>query len=389
MNELAALVRFVHLAAAIALAGGFGFRLLVAPATFAGPTPLRRFRWCVGVIFATLLLGLWLQAANVGGSLSTDFPTLTMLLTETQFGKVWMARMALLFGIAALVQWWPSNLALGFALSAAFLAALAFAGHAAAADGTALILQLSADALHLLVSGLWLGGLIPLASLLRECNRMVDAEHFALAQGVTRRFSNLALASVILLIATGSYNAWNLVGGFAPLFGTPYGHLLLFKLGLLVPLLIIGAKNLLRLKPTILAAKDRGEEAATALRTLSRNIAVEIFLGIVILLIVGHMGVTPPARHVRPDWPLSFRWDWSVLEKAPKAFAEVQRAAVWIAIGGIAVLTAIFRGRRRLLVTLIGMGTLSYGINIVHQAVMIDAYPDTYKRPPSPTKQFL
>ena len=60
-------------------------------------------------------------------------------------------------------------------------------------------------------------------------------------RNATRRFSTLALASVIVLICTGLNNAWNLVGGFAPLFGTDYGKLLLVKLGLLVSLLAIGS----------------------------------------------------------------------------------------------------------------------------------------------------
>ena len=44
-----------------------------------------------------------------------------------------------------------------------------------------------------------------------------------------------------MLICTGLNNAWNLVGGFSPLFGTHYGKLLLVKLGLLGPLLAIGS----------------------------------------------------------------------------------------------------------------------------------------------------
>jgi len=400
MSELAGLVRFVHLTAAIVLAGGFGFRMFVARPAFASAkdssatlerfiqrSQLRNFRWCVVVLFVTLLLSLWLQAANVGGSSFPTFSSLFNLMTETQFGRVWLIRMALLIVIAVLVkqstlkQAPTSFLVLNFTLSAALLLALAFAGHAAAADGIDLLLQVSADALHLLASGAWLGGLLPLVSLLRACNRNDDAGNLAVAREATRRFSNLALASVIVLICTGLYNAWNLVGGFASLFGTAYGKLLLAKLGLLLPLLAIGAVNLFRLKPTLVASSDRAGETSGALRSLSRNVIIEVLLGLAILLIVGHMGVTPPARHVQPDWPFSFRWDWTVLEKAPKAFAEAQRGTIWLAIGVVALIGGIFQRRRRLLATMIGIGAIAYAIHVVHQAVMIDAYPDTYKRP--------
>ena len=264
MSELAALVRFVHLTAAIVLAGGFGFRLFVARPAFASAkdasatlehfiqrSQLRNFRWCVAVLSVTMLLGLWLQAANVSGSSLPTLSALFPLVTETQFGRVWLIRMALLIVIAVLVKRKPTAnepanlLALGFTLSGCLLAGLAFAGHAAAADGAEFVLQVSADALHLLASGVWLGGLVPWSYLLRECNRNGDATHFAVAREATRRFSNLALASVIVLICTGLYNTWNLVGGFAPLFGTTYGKLLLVKLGLLLPLLAIGAVNLI------------------------------------------------------------------------------------------------------------------------------------------------
>ena len=400
MSELAALVRFVHLTAAIVLAGGFGFLLLVARPAFARATQrsdslpnyywrsqLRLFRWCVAVLVMTALFGLGLQAANVSGAASTSFQSVVLLSTETQFGRVWLARLALLIVIAILLTGRTEThatalfLGLGFTLTAGLLAALALAGHAAAADGLALALQLSADGMHLLASGVWLGGLVPFACLLRQCRRNGDATSIAVAQEATRRFSNLALASVIMLIGTGIYNTWNLVGGFAPLFGTAYGKLLLIKLALLLPLVSIGAINRLRLKPAIVKSSDRAEETSVALHRLSRNVIIEVSLGVVILLIVGHLGVTPPARHVQSEWPLSFRWDWSILEKAPKAFAEIQRGAIWFAVGVIALIGAIFRRGRRLLATIIGLGGLTYAINLVHQAVMIDAYPDTYKRP--------
>jgi hypothetical protein len=70
----------------------------------------------------------------------------------------------------------------------------------------------------------------------------------------TRRFSALGLVCVTVLIATGAYNAWTLVGALPPLFGTSYGQLLLIKLALLLPLIAVAAVNLLKLKPRILAS---------------------------------------------------------------------------------------------------------------------------------------
>src|SRR5581483_7098268 len=92
----------------------------------------------------------------------------------------------------------------GAILSALLLAAVAFAGHASAADGPAFVLQVCVDALHLLATGLWLGGLAPLLLLLRQGRQSRAAGAARVSATAARRFSNLALASVALLIARRS-----------------------------------------------------------------------------------------------------------------------------------------------------------------------------------------
>src|SRR5581483_8822632 len=91
------------------------------------------------------------------------------LITTTQFGRVWLARMIVALLIGALLLGEPRKQAssaigdgAGAILSALLLAAVAFAGHASAADGPAFVLQVCVDALHLLATGLWLGGLAPI-----------------------------------------------------------------------------------------------------------------------------------------------------------------------------------------------------------------------------------
>ncbi len=407
MSDLAAVARFIHVTATVLLAGGFSFTLFVARPAFrrAGSRSLTDFatfvniqfhtaRWCCLAILVSALLGLSIQTVNVSRAsndasfaLNTVFP----LLTETQYGKVWLARMLLGLILAALL-WFglhkPNGkdavgpLVLEFSLSACLLASLALTGHASAAEGTTFVLQGSADALHLLASGIWLGGLAPLAILLHQCNHKNETAALAVAGAATQRFSFLALLCVAIVIATGSYNAWNLVGGFAPLFGTAYGKLLLLKVGLLLPLLGVAAVNLMRLKPQIVNANSiQRAETVARLKRLTRNVGVEILLGIGILLVVGYMGITPPARHVQPDWPFSFRWDWSVLDNAPRAGIAFQRAMVWGAIAVIAFIAASARRRRRSLTIAIGLGALGYAATTVDALVSTDAYPTTYKRP--------
>jgi putative copper export protein/mono/diheme cytochrome c family protein/peroxiredoxin len=406
MTELSAFVRFTHLAAAVLLVGSYGFILLIArPAAKSAGSAANRIavshssfhrrvtRASLVTLFVSALCALWLQIINVTdptASASINFRGVAPLLTETLYGKVWLARIALI-GFLSFFLISRGNrtkeesipaLVGGCILSAALLTSISLSGHAAAAEGLNLAVQIFLDGSHLLASGFWLGGLVPLFVFLRNCNATNDANALIITREATQRYSRLGLICVTMLIVTGAYNAWILVGSLPALFGTPYGRLLLIKLALLLPLLGIAAINLKHLKPSIVAAPtDQPERIATLAKKLRRNVIIEACFGIMILFIVGSMGVTPPARHVQPDWPFSFRWDWSSLAKLPKARTEVERGVVWAAVGGIAVLTAFARRRRRIVSAAIGVGALGYAGYIIHAAVLIDAYPATYKRP--------
>ena len=185
MNELSALVRFLHLTATVLLAGGFSFLLFIASPAFARAGlkrnsigtiflqwQVRHARWCLAVLFVTAVIGLWLQAMNVSESASAPYlgpSALAPLLTGTQFGHVWLGRMVLQILFAALLalearrsierdsRWFTT---VGFALSIGLLVSLALAGHASAAEGAAFGFQVSSDAVHLLACGIWLGGLV-------------------------------------------------------------------------------------------------------------------------------------------------------------------------------------------------------------------------------------
>ena len=319
-----------------------------------------------------------------------NFAAIFSLTTETQYGRVWLARMVivLLLGLLLIAQSRQQDAPVsaaalfgGALLSFSLLVALAFAGHASAADGSAFVLQVSSDALHLLAAGFWLGGLLPLALLLRRSQQTMVVDSYASARIATRRFSpgdgERCAPHRQRRIQCLESRRW-----FRTVVRHGVWELLLLKLALLLPLLAVGAMNLLRLKPRILkTSANRPEEIAVHLKLLWRNVIIETAFGIAILLVVGYLGVTPPARHVQPDWPFSFRWDWSVLDKAPKARAEFDRALIWAAIGVVALGAALARRRRRIVATVIAVGALGYAIHTADTIVSIDAYPATYKRP--------
>ena len=169
----------------------------------------------------------WLQAWSPS--------LLKTVLSQTQFGKVWLLRLALLV-LLALGQFLRSRFApqgrrtldaVGAVLAGMLVGAIAWAGHAAAGEPAVRPLQLAADFVHLLAASLWLGCLLPLALLLLASRRPRGAAWQPLARRAVLRFGDLGLVSVGLLAVTGLANAWILVGGVGGLFGTAYGHLLL------------------------------------------------------------------------------------------------------------------------------------------------------------------
>ena len=149
----------------------------------------------------------------------------------------------------------------------------------------------AADVAHLLAAGAWLGGLVPLASLLAKVRHVSE---LAFATKVTRRFSTLGLIAVGTILLTGVMNSYILVGSIAALTDTDYGRLLLVKLSLFGVMLSIAAVNRFRITPGL----SNSRSGAIAARQLQRNSLVEAGFGLAILGIVGALGALPPGSHI-------------------------------------------------------------------------------------------
>jgi putative copper export protein len=123
---------------------------------------------------------------------------------------------------------------------------LAFApglsGHAASA--TPMALSLMADAIHMLTAGAWVGMLALLTFVATPMVRAHEPDKGAEAtRAMVGAFSPVALGSVGLLVASGVYAGWRLVGSFEALFNTRYGAALLVKVALLIGMLTLGGIN--------------------------------------------------------------------------------------------------------------------------------------------------
>jgi putative copper resistance protein D len=409
MTAALALVRAVHLGAMIGLVGSLAFALLVLRVAPAGAGRdlivrcdarlVRTAWWCLLVSLASALAWLALYtaaAASAGLSGAFDPETLTRVLARTSFGRVWLVRMSLLVvagGVLRLhaqerdAQDWVAVRVECFALGAGVLAALAWTGHAVTVEDVPWGLAPAVDAVHILASGIWLGGLLALAQLLMLIGRSPQVDVVRAIVGAVRRFSALAMAAVLTLVFTGAVNAWALAGDVAGVVGTSYGWLLLGKLALLVPLLGLGAFNRWWVTPRLAARVVSGDEgsASLAIRHLRWSVAAETVLGMGLLLIVGRLGVTPPARHVDPWWPFAVRLSWTLARAAPATPIWFAGGALFALAGLVALTYAIRRRMTSRWPAVAGAALLAYGVILGLLAFpVIDAYPTTYLRSPVP-----
>lgn len=172
---------------------------------------------------------------------------------------------------------------------AGLVAAELLAGHTLTTQPIWLVL--GADAVHVLGSAVWVGGLAALFLVLR---RGRDAET---AAGWISHFSTMAVWSVLALGAAGLVLASAEVRTVGALTSTTYGWTLVAKVGLAAAVIAAGAYNNRLLVPAIRRAADEsmpsGESAVATLtrpRTaawskLRRNVGLEV-IGIAVILAV-------------------------------------------------------------------------------------------------------
>ncbi|MFF5518414.1 copper resistance CopC/CopD family protein [Streptomyces coeruleorubidus] len=229
--------RYLAYLAAALLVGTVAFALLCRPAD---TSPLRRplvvAWWTLLGSTAVLLLLRAPYETGAGPAAAFDLSALERTLTSRP-GLALLARLAVLLLTAAFLlrlsrrrdHHEPVVRALGATLAVALALTWAAAEHASA--GIQVPVAMTSSVLHLVATGVWLGGLVALLLTLRGAS--VDA-----LTEVVPRFSRIAFASVTVLAVTGLYQSWRGLGTLAALTGTSYGRLLLAKLVAVTALLL-------------------------------------------------------------------------------------------------------------------------------------------------------
>jgi len=292
-RRLTLLTRWAGLAALAALLGGLAVAVLVLPPDDDG-LARRLVSWCRSWIVVLLVTGaseLLLRARTMsGGELVAGLAAVPAVLAHTHFGTVLIVRFAALVGLLALIGrrgGAARTLAGGLALALAYTTALV--GHAA--DRGDLSASALVDWLHVTAAAVWTGGLFCLASVvLGEAQRWTRTR----LAGSLGRFSTLAGVCLVVVVASGVFNAWERLGALDALWTTTYGAILAVKILLVATVASLGAATRFAVLPRLRA--DPIPPGRTDLR-LGRYVAFEAALALLVFGCTALLTESTPPRH--------------------------------------------------------------------------------------------
>lgn len=256
-----------------------------------------------GAVLVGSLAGLLTQTSILAGSISEGLrlSSLSAVITTMALGPATLARCAAAAVALSLVLALPLRrtlcivcVALGLVVNASF----AWTGHGAATEGPLGLVHTTADVVHTLAAGVWIGALVMFAGLLHGAGR-----HRATDQALHRAlqgFAGVGTALVAVLIATGLVNSWFLIGPthLSGLWTTVYGRLLSLKLVLFVGMLGLAAANRYRLTPALGASLRGDGTAASPVTALRRSLLIETGAGFGVLFLVAWLGTQDPVSAI-------------------------------------------------------------------------------------------
>jgi copper transport protein len=306
--------RWIGYAAILLLAGSLIFRRLIArPALRLAPVEGvadlfdRRLGtigvWASLVLVVVTLVGMVSQAANAADlSFWQGLGEPFVRLLGTRLGQLWELRIAC--GLLLAATFWrlrgPLQDGVGLLLSLTLLMAISLGSHAAALQsGTWLAVLL--DWMHQVAAAAWVGGLAAFVLLLRLARSQPDGTRTtAFVSALVPRFSTLAMVCVAILAASGLFQSWLQVKAPQAL-ATLYGYALIAKVLLILPMLGLGAMNLLVARPGLArAVAERGRgftgSAPELVRRLHLAIIAEAALAVGVLLATAMLTSSEPAR---------------------------------------------------------------------------------------------
>jgi len=314
VNALFAGVRWISFVGLVLLGG----LIFVAVCWSEGRTDQRARRiiwtgWVLGVgasVGAVLLQGPYASGEPVTSVFSPDLLSATL---GTTYGRMQSVRLIALGALAVLLvrllrelpaaeaeQARARDEDLAAVLGLVVLATYGASGHAVA--GIQPTVAVLSDTVHLAAVASWVGGLVLLTTCLLPGRRVDELA------AVLPRFSRLAFGAVIVLVVTGTYQAWREVGTPPALLSTDYGRLLSLKIAGFVLLVSLGNLGRIAVRrrygglPVAYALAHLAEpdpaprSDARVLSRLRRSVALEVGIAGALLALTAVLVSQAPAR---------------------------------------------------------------------------------------------
>ena len=221
------------------------------------------------------------MAGSLGGAVDVTF--LASAVSDTQFGRVWIARILLTIVIVGvIVKPRPARDRSLLLLSGVLLASVALTGHSALPGGVPGVVHQLADVVHLIAAGWWIGGLLALVLVARALGPQ--------AHDVLHRFSGVGYGAVAAIVLTGLFKSAILVATLGGVDSTAYGWTLLLKVALFALMALLALSN----NFWITRRLKRGADQTLWLGRLQHSVRLEFALGLGVLAVVGALGAMSP-----------------------------------------------------------------------------------------------
>lgn len=280
--------KYLGYAGLVLLVGPVLVLALLWPHRLSRVAPARVVWTGLGLVLASTVLGLWLQAPYTTGTslFGVSGSDLQDVLGST-FGAVMLVRLGVVIAAAVLLR--PllrgsggeskADLALLGVLGVAALATWPLTGHPTASPvaGVSVVV----DAIHLAAMAVWLGGLVMLAGFLL---RQADEKELGAILPIWSRWAATAVAALIL---AGVVQALIEVASIKGLYDSTYGRLILVKVALAAVVIGIAAYS---------RRLVRNRSAESGPRTLRRVVIAELAVTAVVLGVTAALVQIPPPR---------------------------------------------------------------------------------------------
>jgi uncharacterized membrane protein len=204
-------------------------------------------------------------------------------------------------------------------------AARSLTSHAVAVRENSAV-AISADALHVIATGLWGGGLLVLVWVIYRAMKTPACSLSWTGKAIVN-FSRVALCSVVILLLSGVYQSWLQVGTVSTLWSTDYGRVLALKITIFLGMLALGAVNFLSTRPRLTRLAQEGRAQVAFVKTALIRVGAETVLAVLVFFVTGVLTVLPPGVHALHQVALAKQ---SLNSGEPAALAPAEGATVKI-----------------------------------------------------------